>query len=438
MEQDDIIKCSNCGQEIFVCDSFAHTDGRICESCYDDLYDICSDCGGEFLRDALIESSERNPKLYCGTCYTHTFTSCHSCDKEIRRDSAYEVFGDSYCENCYSDRFTTCENCGCEMDRDDVHYDSRDRACCDDCYRDEESRYIHEHHEWEGRLSFYPEATRDEKPDALYLGVELETEYRDMGDVADELYELSNYESLFHLENDGSLNNGIEIITMPMTLDYHVNDFRWDRITKTVMAHKGKSHDTSTCGLHIHFNSKYFGDMYDEDVLKLLFIFERFWHKFVKFSRRTEESLDRWARRYCDISIDNNTRNQMRREINTVKCAGRYLAVNIENDNTIEIRIFKGTLKVSTIMASIQLVDFLARYVHSASILDVQSLTWNRLVAEISSVKYPQLVEYLISKELAVAVQLPMPSDGVATIQTNPDLCSDADSRTERGELLCV
>lgn len=36
---------------------------------------------------------------------------------------------------------------------------------------------------------------------------------------------------------------------------------------------------------------------------------------------------------------------------------GRYFSVNLQNANTIEFRIFRGTLKYNTLIATLQLVD---------------------------------------------------------------------------------
>ena len=40
-------------------------------------------------------------------------------------------------------------------------------------------------------------------------------------------------------------------------------------------------------------------------------------------------------------------------------CAGRYTAVNLTNADTVEIRMFRGTLKLNTLKATLQMVNHL-------------------------------------------------------------------------------
>ena len=40
-------------------------------------------------------------------------------------------------------------------------------------------------------------------------------------------------------------------------------------------------------------------------------------------------------------------------------CAGRYTAVNLTNSDTVEIRMFRGTLKLNTLKATLQMVNHL-------------------------------------------------------------------------------
>ena len=57
-----------------------------------------------------------------------------------------------------------------------------------------------------------------------------------------------------------------------------------------------RSHNTNTCGYHIHFNRSFFEDKEDECIAKLLYLVEKFWDELVKFSRRDYENLERWQR----------------------------------------------------------------------------------------------------------------------------------------------
>lgn len=81
----------------------------------------------------------------------------------------------------------------------------------------------------------------------------------------------------------------MEIVTHPMSLEYH-KDFCWDRVMKKAVYLGYRSHQTSTCGLHIHANRDSLGlnrDEQDEVISRILYFVEHHWNEMLKFSRRT-------------------------------------------------------------------------------------------------------------------------------------------------------
>ena len=90
---------------------------------------------------------------------------------------------------------------------------------------------------------------------------------------------------------------GLELVTHPMTLEYHLNEMPWAEV--------------------------------------------------LRFSRRTQSQMNRWAARY---GIRLTPSEQMSHAKNS--CAGRYTAVNLTNAETVEIRMFRGTLKLNTLKAT--------------------------------------------------------------------------------------
>jgi hypothetical protein len=62
-----------------------------------------------------------------------------------------------------------------------------------------------------------------------------------------------------YLKGDGSLNDGFEIVTHPMTHDWAMEKFPWEMIEK--LRRSGyRSWDTDTCGLHVHASRTSFVD----------------------------------------------------------------------------------------------------------------------------------------------------------------------------------
>ena len=398
-EEKELVTCEDCGKE-FEPDKELFGD-TLCEDCREH-YHLCAGCGKRIHEDDE-HYSELAGESFCESCFNESYTHCHRCDCELSIDDSRNGCDDNpYCDDCFNERFTTCAACGDVIRQANAMYDeNRGEDYCESCYskRTPENHIYEYHHFYRDRIFHtISRSGKYEEDDTLYLGVELETDaYEERGDCAERLYDLSRDESLFHMETDGSLDNGIEIISEPCTLEYHKEKFDWDGITEAVRRCGGKSNDVSTCGLHIHFNKSYWGNNQDANSLKLLYIFEKFWSELVKFSRRNGDHWQHYAQRYNDDFVPCDDIPQKVRE---TRDKGRYFAVNLMPSDTIEIRLFKGTLKVSTIIASIEMIDFLVNFIKNTDTITTQSLQWHKLVSNIDKDKYPELASYLEARNL--------------------------------------
>ena len=94
--------------------------------------------------------------------------------------------------------------------------------------------------------------------DNLSLGVEIEV---DKGTNMHQTTKELNYSFWgIYLKHDGSLGRcGFEIVSHPATLDYHMNELGGDKIMSICQENEYKSHDTQTCGLHIHMSRTFLG-----------------------------------------------------------------------------------------------------------------------------------------------------------------------------------
>lgn len=128
-----------------------------------------------------------------------------------------------------------------------------------------------------------------------------------------------------------------------------------------------------------------------EGQLKVL---ERNWNELLIFSRRTQEQLNSWARRY-------GYKDQPKEMLEHTKKGydGRYTCVNLTNYSTIEFRIFRGTLKLNTILATLQLVNHICEVAVSLSDEEVRHLSWSRFVDQITE---PELIQYLKERRIYV------------------------------------
>ena len=158
-----------------------------------------------------------------------------------------------------------------------------------------------------------------------------------------------------------------------MTLDYHINTMNWKEVFEKALSMGYRSHQTQTCGLHIHVNRSAFGETAEEqeDVIsRIVYFVENHWNELLKFSRRTEANINRWASRYGISTTAKDTYKNAKD-----KHMGRYVAVNLENYDTIEFRIFRGTLNYKTFIATLQLIDEICYHAINMSDKEMESMS---------------------------------------------------------------
>lgn len=375
-------RCFGCGE--VTSEAVAIGDVFLCPNCVSNWH-LCSSCG------EIASSNDTRTvgdEAFCQRCYERYAAACEWCEEayDVRAPDSQSGF----CPTCAEDHFI-CRRCDCAFSYDDYN----DDGLCTDCVEEAEGNVqIKPYHGGpDCGFLFHPNGR-----ESLYFGVELETdEYKDRGNAAAALTCLGSHDSLFWLENDCSLSNGIEIITQPCSLSFHRDSFPWKEISKTVKEFGGKSQSTTTCGLHVHFSRRFFDGHLELYQLRLIYLFERFWNELVKFSRRDVSQLDHNANKY-DLNLFDCSARQKVKELK--QGFSRYQAVNITMEDTIEIRIFRGTLAVNVIIASLELVDFLVRLVKVTSTRKLQELTWSVLVQKINRKGYRCLPDYLAEKGL--------------------------------------
>ena len=133
----------------------------------------------------------------------------------------------------------------------------------------------------------------------------------------------------------------------------------------------------------------------DACIARILYFFEKHWEELLKFSRRTQRQLERWAARY-------GYKEQPKEILEHAKKGGhggRYTCVNLTNADTIEFRMFRGTLKLNTLIATLQLVDRICDVALCLTDDELKALSWTTFV---SGCQAPELVQYLKERRLYV------------------------------------
>ncbi len=384
--------CDFCGELIFQEDAHALGGEELCESCYE-AATLCDHCGAACLLDNTISI---NDQFLCQTCTDSHTTTCQHCNDPIFIQQ--NAGSDSYplCNNCFSDHYCNCDDCGAVIHYDDCHYTHADSDVpfCSGCFAHQRRDGI-QCYEYRPDPIFYGEGKR-------YLGVELEIdEGGESNRSAKELLKIGNErEEHIYIKRDGSLDDGMEIVTHPMTLEYHKNCLPWESLVKNCRENGYFSHQSDTCGLHVHVNRKSFGKtVYEQDlsIARILFFVENHWNELLKFSRRTQRQLEKWAARY-------GRKDSPQEVLDAAKGGGyrRYTCVNLVNHHTIEFRIFRGTLKLNTILATLELVDVLCDLAMWKTDQYMQELSWTQFVSDLKEEKYPELIQYLKERRLYV------------------------------------
>ena len=416
MENENTHTCFDCGN-IIESENFFENDGgeEICESCAEH-YVTCYDCGNITHEDNVICDNDGN--AYCEDCYDNNYTRCYDCDCELDRDYALigEDNGEPYCDCCYHDHYTSCADCGNYHDINNMHYDEDiDEYYCEDCYDMEmDENVIKGYHNRDIPITYkYLETEINDNitiNDLLYFGTETEVE--------NVKHTISNNEmarkirqDFRHLdlvfEHDGSLSDGFEIISQPMTMAYikeHKEDFK--KIFELLVENGFASHDTRTCGLHIHFSRNIFADNEEKYLQKLALFFDTYKNEIKTFSRRTSFN---WCAFASDSMANNSIDNRYLKSGLVLKDyykdnASHHIAINNGNSNTIEIRIFKGTLKFETYMASLEFVNNLVLSIKNKT---TRKINFNNVI----NYKETEFVkEYCESKNISYIAVIPFKS----------------------------
>lgn len=445
--------CACCGKEIPDGDEYitTHDDETVCASCRDAKYIQCGDCREWYRADEVDRSYNGDPLCndcyenndyftcdecgevasyddehyvthdgadICEDCYHAHYFTCADCDEvyPIRR-RIERADGEYICDQCYDTSYFTCERCDRVLHTDYYHGD----GVCDDCHEEYCPEGVHDYHDFAG--SYRPRRLPGEKQDELTFGVELEC---DDGEFqCDDFTDWTDDDDLVHFEHDGSLTDqGVECITMPCTLGFHEKKMRWDDLCSGLIGQGFLSHKTSTCGLHVHIGRK---NLSITDIVKMDVWLNR-WQLMKDLARRNTIFSGRYdpAKR-CDIShaIGNSYDYSDRlRKYKKNWCHGeRYQPLNTTNERTVEVRIFRGTLKCETVLATIEAMHAMCKFAMATPIKRVYDThlpaEYLRYIADNGNL-YPHVFPAL--KRLAKASKEPEEVMGI--ISKN---CEDAD-----------
>jgi len=293
----------------------------------------CMDCA------TTVEA--RDSDIGCATCAPPALVCCPGCRGELRgglpcpncvcctrcevavprRNTIETVRGSLICRQCQLGRYWQCPACD--------GWNQVGRACandcctrgCDDCRDDVPDDLVHNY--------TYRPSPRFHGTGPLFLGpeIEIETPYGRNQEFA--ALACSYLGALGYLKSDSSLVNGFEIVTHPMSYPWAMANFPWQMLRELDAA--GCS-TTPNTGIHVHLSRAGFSSACHI-------------YRWMKFIYRNQDNVTVVARRSSHEWAP-FTGYDRRAIKDYVKGAhgDRYRAINTNNANTLELRIFASSL----------------------------------------------------------------------------------------------
>lgn len=377
-------KCQHCGKwhlkEVMV---ETADDGFYCPTCIGAHCHLCSACKKWHARDSC---SERG---ICSKCWEKKFV-CHSCGEVHEKASRKKgIDGNYYCPDCYEGLFVVCQECGETVYRVDA-LEHRGDMYCSACYdsRGFDAEDLIREYSYKPR---YPNYGKDRR---FGVEIELEGEWRSAKKFKEATSEV-------YMKRDGSLNSGFEVVTHPLLL---ADIIKTCRTVGEVAQSNDMRGDNGTCGIHVHISRKGIKEE-AETVSKMLVLFSRHKEKICKFARRSDS---RWS------AFSAKTKKQYDEDparFLDVERRERYRAINLQNSNTIELRIFKGTSNPDTIEAIILFCNAFVDFCEKLDFNKVEDITWEQIfVDKKEDAVYAKMFEFMKKKKIwddAVATAAP-------------------------------
>jgi hypothetical protein len=410
-----LVACSCCDEEHEEDKLTPHSQNdeeRLCEDCACS----CEECGDVYSSDddelrTAYDGDEygrnRNAQRRCDNCCW----KCADCgDYHYGEDSRTNASDERICTRC-SENYYTCESCNATIHQDNTHSiplvdedgeetgDYEDGSYCESCYResmserrrereqresgdDEETETprrssrsapvpapaprVHElvkAYDYKPRPRFAHAAGEENAISPLdYYGIELETQLADSKAERehDNAIRSSGIDAdhQFYVKRDGSLldggDGGFEIVSHPATLRYWLEH---ELAFCGKLPALGYESEHADCGLHIHVSRS---ALSRPQIAKLML-----------FIKANPEFMRRVSRRigsedhYYKLDL-RSTRELIGKAACNNSHAERYTAVNLENENTVEFRLFQGTLDTTQIKLNLCFVACLCAFLRSA------------------------------------------------------------------------
>ena len=316
----------------------------------------------EHLAFELIDESEvintTNNDTICSEAYDDHYFTCDSCEEidHIDNERQFNNYQGIYCESCYDNQGYNCERC------DEYMHENENCDCDHDEDYNEDSDYL-DNYRTRVFLAYLVLTEGTEIIEKLFYGIEVELHARDdRYDTVEELRDCFNNDQIL-FKQDGSLDTqqGFEVVSTNCSFEYHKEVF-WKSFFKKSPNNLCKAWHGKDCGLHIHFSREAFTT---NQIRRL--------NCFYNNSENRKLIVDiagRDENQYC--------RFQPNRDFNSpIKTQGeKYSVINLDNRDTIEIRIFRSNIKQISFFKYLEFVHSVNSWIRAGHQNNGENLLW--------------------------------------------------------------
>ena len=379
--------CKSCDSSIYWCkhcNKYHHVnvhriyvdiDGisTICHKSWAKHYFRCTMCNQTHGLDARSTISN----TICTAC-AKDIILCEHCERPTLLSNVIQSEGLSICQRC-ARNLGTCDSCKKQSLTTASTYEDNSLYLCKTCRHatGKATRW-----NWRHRPKFIPHTLPDEK-NPILIGIENEISANHKTKVVND-YDLANQvtklysEDLVYIMYDGTIDYGFEIVTHPMSYEF------FKTLNLNAIVPKGTV-ESKTTGMHIHISRTAFTEY-------SLYLFMRFISTNPVFitaiAGRSPGGAHQWAL---------TPEGEVVEKAKGRRGHSKYVDVNIDHRESIEIRIFKGATETDQVLRNVQFVYSLAQYCNTTD----PKLTLNHYSNWLSSQKeFTTLQSYVLTQSL--------------------------------------
>lgn len=308
---------------------------------------------------------------------------CYQCGDEVSENSQYYCVDDEMrCGDCSF----TCAGCGKTQSIDAYHSEGYCNCCAPEVEDSESNNDLHPNdinpmhqYDYSTKLSEYP-VFKEAHENTVAMGIELEMSFPSSLDsnIRKTTYEYLIKACSYLWKYDGSIEgHGGELVTLPVTLQ-RLRRANLRELLARLKAHGALAYN-SNCGIHVHLS---------RDLLTCAQ-----WRNIEHFFWSAQDQIGAFSKRsnfnYCQFYPPG-------------KQADRYAAINLRNNDTVELRVFRGTMNYARLHASLQFSNSMIDF---ARLHGRAGMNWKVYCLYLKQEpRYQKLVKYLMSQGLFICV----------------------------------